>query len=161
MTILDGLMLATLLLSGLISLIRGLIREVLSLLAYIVAIAGCVWAGGWVVEALASIITIPLVRAAVGYGGLFVVLMLLMSLINALIVKGVHAAGLADVDRGLGGLFGMTRGMLLILLFVMVARVTPLVNHSAWRDSLFVPMAESGLQRLRPWLPGGLAEFIR
>lgn len=161
MTSLDGLILATLVISGLISLVRGLIREVLSLLAYIVAVVGCLWIGTSVTQSLSNLIALPLLRSIAGYGLVFVVLMLVMSLINSLIVKTVHAAGLSDVDRGLGGIFGMARGLLLVMLFVVIGRSTPLIHHPAWQNSLFIPVTQTWLQRIQPNLPQPLFDFVR
>jgi membrane protein required for colicin V production len=61
----------------------------------------------------------------------------------------------------LGALFGLARGVLLLLALVMLAGLTPLPRQSWWRQALFAPPLETAVVALKPWLPAALAQRLQ
>ncbi|MEI6722145.1 MAG: CvpA family protein, partial [Betaproteobacteria bacterium] len=64
-------------------------------------------------------------------------------------------------DRGLGGLFGLARGVLIVLALVMVAGMTRLPQMDVWKDALLSPLAEAAVDTVRPFLPVDIAGKVK
>lgn len=157
MTAFDYALLAIVALSIVVSVLRGLIREILSLVGWIAAfVVATLFA-----ETVATFLTVlpphPVVRLIVAFLLLLLFAALGMALINWVIMRGVQAAGLQLADRGLGGLFGLARGLLIVLALVMVGGMTKLPEMDFWKQALFSPLAETAVTTIKPWLPVDIA----
>jgi len=75
--------------------------------------------------------------------------------------KLLRAVGLGPLDRFLGAVFGVARGVLLLLLCVLVAGLTPLPQQALWRQAWLAPPLETAVLAARPWLPPEVAKRIR
>lgn len=153
MTAFDYAVLAIVALSIVVSVLRGLIREILSLVGWIAAfVVATLFA-----ETVATFLTVlpphPVLRLIVAFLLLLLFTALGMALINWAIMRGVQAAGLQLADRGLGGLFGLARGLLIVLALVMVGGMTKLPEMDFWKRALFSPLAETAVTTIKPWLP--------
>src|SRR5690349_2368320 len=73
------------------------------------------------------------------------------------LTKAVRAAGLGFVDRFLGSIFGLIRGVLLMVAFVFVAGLTPLPRMPWWQSAALVPPLVACVYALRPHLPAQIA----
>ncbi|MCB1980302.1 MAG: CvpA family protein [Burkholderiaceae bacterium] len=150
---LDWLVLALVLASLLLGAWRGLVYEVLSLLAWAAAFFIAQWfaadIAGW----------LPLgglsepVRFAAGFMGLFLATLFACSLVASLAKKLIEAVGLRPVDRVLGAAFGVVRAAVLLLVLGVVAQLTPVGQASWWVESASAPRIAQTLQILRPALP--------
>jgi membrane protein required for colicin V production len=69
------------------------------------------------------------------------------------LTKAVRAAGLGFVDRFLGSIFGLFRGIALMLAFVIVAGLTPLPRASWWQHSALVPPLVAAVSAMNPNMP--------
>lgn len=128
-------------LSTLISVIRGFIKEALSLLAWVAAFAVSMLFYEQVANTLLTdVITTPSLRYLAAWAGLFVAVLLATSIINYLIGKLVEASGLSGTDRLLGSLFGAARGLVIVMaILVMVPSVLPVKEDLWWHQSLLIP----------------------
>jgi membrane protein required for colicin V production len=72
----------------------------------------------------------------------------------------LKAVGLGWMDRILGGLFGIARGLLVVLFGVLVAGLTPLPQAVWWREALLAPPFETVVIAAKPWMPQELAKRI-
>ncbi len=133
---LDIALLAVLGLSAVFGAFRGLVREVLSLLAWIVAGWLALRYHGWLADRLVSVIAQEGLRQAAGFLLLFIAAIISVSLLNRLLSMLVHASRLGGIDRLLGFIFGALRGVMIGLVFVAVIDMTPLAESSAWSDSI-------------------------
>jgi membrane protein required for colicin V production len=161
MTALDYVVLGILGVSILLSLIRGLVREVLALLA---------WAAGFIAASVfaadLSALLPPEVpderlRLLAAFAGVFIAVLLLMSLLAMLVSKLVKSAGLGLEDRLLGGVFGLARGLLVVLVLVLAAGFTSLPREAVWRDAVLSGPLEACAARVKTWLPPRFAQRIR
>lgn len=160
MTVFDYVVIAVVGLSILLSVIRGLVREILALLAWVVAFLAANFFAGPLATLLPDEMSNVEVRLLVGFGAAFVVVLLSMSLLAMFAAKLVKNAGLGMEDRVLGGVFGLARGMLVVVVLVLLAGLTALPKQPVWREAVFSKPLESFVGRVKPWLPGGLSQRI-
>ncbi len=160
MTIFDYLVVFVIVCSIIISMMRGAVKEILSLLSWIVAF----FVASNYCEALATLLpeTLPgsTARLIVAFLVLFVGIKILMSLLNGAIAALVKASGLTVVDRALGSIFGAARGSLLVLATVLLCGMTAIPQQDFWKAALFGATAESAALTVLPYLPGGMASHI-
>jgi membrane protein required for colicin V production len=160
MTVFDYVVIAIVGLSMLLSVIRGLVREVLALLAWVVAFLAANFFAGPLATLLPAEMSNVEVRLLVGFGAAFAVVLLSMSLLAMFASKLVKNAGLGVEDRMLGGVFGLARGMLVVMVLVLLAGLTSLPRQPVWREAMLSKPLELFAGRVKPWLPGGLSQRI-
>jgi len=156
----DYLVLAILLVSALLGLARGLIKEILSLCAYLAAFLGAVWWGPPVSDWLMAYLENPLLRTGVAYLVVFLIILLLVGLVNMTLATLIQKTGLTPADHGLGAMFGFLRGLLLVLTLVILAGYTELPRESWWVDARLSGASVQAVQHLKQWLPPSLASWL-
>lgn len=155
---LDIVVIGILLLSMLFGLWRGLINEVLSLLGWPIAI---------VVSRLSAASIAPLlpitqeeVRVTAAYALVFIAVLIVWSIVARIIAKLLKAIGSDWTDRALGGLFGVLRGGLVVLVLVWLAGLTRAPEQNFWRGSLTGKTLEDVALLTKGWLPDTIAQRI-
>lgn len=161
MTPFDYFVLAVMAISLLVGGTRGVVSEILALLAWVAAfIAARMWAVT-VGNLLLAELPDPLWRQLAGFVAVFVGMLIAFALLRWMVTLMLKAAGLRPLDRMLGALFGVARGVLVLLVLVLLAGLTPLPQQQWWRQALFAPPLETGVLAVRPWLPPELAKRIQ
>ncbi|MDQ2989001.1 MAG: CvpA family protein [Pseudomonadota bacterium] len=161
MTIFDYLVLFVLLASVVISTMRGLVKEILSLVSWVVAFVVANAYGAQLAPMLPAMIPGEAVRLMVAFVALFLGVRVLMGLLTLAIDALVKASGLSLADRGLGGLFGLARGIVIVLFAVILSGMTSIPQQDFWKDALLSPMAETGARTIKPFLPAALAQHVQ
>jgi membrane protein required for colicin V production len=160
-TIFDYLVLFVLIASVIISTMRGLVKEMLSLLGWIVAfVIANAW-GDSLAGLLPDVIPGHATRLIVAFLALFIGVRLLMMLLIMAIDAVIKASGLSLADRGLGGLFGLARGFVLVLAGVLVCGMTAIPQQAFWKDALLSPLAETAARTVKPFLPGEVGQHVK
>ena len=158
MTGFDYAVIAVILLSALLGWWRGLVYEVLSLLG---------WIAAWVVARKFAAIAAPYMpdmfgvesaKTAAAFVALFVATLIVGSVVTWLLSKLVNWVGLGWLDGLLGGLFGMLRGALLVLVLVVLAGMTSLPQGAFWRNAWSSKSLEGTALAIQTWLPQSVAE---
>jgi membrane protein required for colicin V production len=148
--------------SGMIGVLRGLVREVLSLIGWVAA----AWvayhyvgvAAGWMP---ASMPGGELGRHVLGFIVLFLGTVIVSALAGAVIGGILQTTGLKPADRGLGLIFGLLRGAVLVMVLVTLASFTRLPEEPFWRDAVSRPYVAQAMEAVRPWLPPELSKYVK
>ena len=130
--------------SGIISLIRGFIKETMSLVIWLAAFFVAMSFKEVFAELLVGLIELASMRQLAAWGILFVATLLLGAMVNFLLGKLVTSTGLGGTDRTLGLVFGVFRGLLIVLaLVVVVPKALPVDQDSCWTASQLIPLFQS------------------
>ena len=136
MTIFDYLVLFVLIASIVISTLRGLVKEILSLVSWVVAFVVANMFGAQLAALLPPAIPGEVMRLIVAFIALFIGVRLLM------------------------GLLMMARGIVIVLAGVIVAGMTDLPKQAFWKQALFSPIAETGVRTVKPYLPASVVQHV-
>lgn len=135
----DWAIVAIIIVSSLISLKRGFVKEALSLLTWILAGVVAWMFGGALAHYFAPYIDTPSAQVIAACVTLFVVTLLLGGLVNFLIGELIRVTGLSGTDRVLGMVFGAARGALLVVVLVGLVSLAPVQQDSWWQESNLLP----------------------
>lgn len=160
MTLFDYLVLFVLGCSIVISTLRGLMKEILSLASWVVSFFVANAYGEPLAKLLPDMVPGAITRLIFAFVVLFIGVRLLMLLLSMAVEAIVKSAGLTLADRGLGGLFGLARGLLIVLTGVLLCGMTAIPQQAFWKDALFSPLAETAARTAKPFLPGDLARHV-
>ncbi len=153
MTLFDFAVLAVVALSTLLAFIRGVVRELLAIAAWIVGFVAAIRCSGPIAELFSGLQMTPAARHVLAFVLILVAALLAGALLAWLLRSVVHAVGLGFVDRALGGLFGVARGALLVLIFVLFAGLTAMPKQDWWQNATLGPPLVALALALRPYLP--------
>ena len=148
MNILDYAIMVITVLSVLVGLWRGFVREAISLGVWVAAF--------WLAYALAGSVEVYLIGwisdEALRLGAAFVIIFLAVHMLGFVVsfvaLKLVKSVGLGSVDRAAGGGFGVLRAVVVISVAVLLAGFTPLKEEPFWTQSYFVDI----FQELLVWV---------
>lgn len=160
MTAFDYLVLLVMACSIIISTLRGLVREVLSLASWIVALVVANAYGEALATMLPEMIPGDSTRLIVAFIALFIGTRLLMALVARTLSEVIKVSGLTLVDRGLGSFFGAARGVVIVLAVVLLCGTTSIPQQAFWKEAVLSPWAEAAAQSVMPYLPGKFTEHV-
>jgi membrane protein required for colicin V production len=160
-TLFDYLTLFVLLASVIISTTRGVVREVLSLASWVAAFIVANLYGETLALLLPEMVPGALTRMIIAFVVLFIGTRLLMGLLILMCESLIKASGLSFVDRSLGSLFGVARGMLIVLSVVILCGMTAIPQQPFWKDAMLSPYAESAARSVKPFLPDEFARHVQ
>ena len=160
MAALDWAVVVVLLASVLLGLLRGLVYEVLSVLNWLAAFLLAQWfapaAAAWLPMAGGG----QAVRYAAGFVLVFIAALIIGGLVAWLVKKLVEAVGLRPVDRALGGVFGLVRGTVAVLVLAVVVHLTGWRNSGWWTESVTGDVATAALRGLKPVVPEKFGAYL-
>ena len=147
---LDIAILALIGVSTVIGLVRGLVREVLSLVAWVAAFWLALGFAGELAPYLDFVSDSEVVQSITAFVVLFVVALLVGALINHLVAIVIKSTGLTGTDRVLGMAFGLLRGVVLVAAIMVVGIVAERQGEDWWQDSELIAL----LEPVAVWLHG-------
>jgi len=152
------MLLAPLFVSGLLGVWRGVVREVMSVLAWVI---GVVLAGRFAAD-LAQLLPIngDVLPHAVAWVLVLLAVLIAAGLLARLLKQLLSVAGLGLADRLLGGVFGLVRGTMVLMLLVLVIGLTPFKKYPIWTSSQVVPLVQLLLEFVKPVLPVPLERLV-
>jgi membrane protein required for colicin V production len=150
MSWLDLTILAVIALSALISLIRGFVKESISLITWVIAGILAFRYFAPMSEFLEPFVSSPMIRSVAGFAVLFVSTLVIGAIINFIMSQLVSKTGLSGTDKALGVVFGGARGVLIVTMVVLLASLTPMPDAQWWQDSVLIDF----FQQLAEWVKG-------
>lgn len=160
MTLFDHAVLAITGFSVLLGIMRGLTREVIALASWGAAFLMATFYSGAAAPLLAQQIPDESWRALAAFIAVFFVVLIVMSLIGVLVSRLIKSAGLGFEDRVLGSLFGLARGLMVVLVLILLAGLTALPRQTVWKDAMLAAPLETLATVVKQWLPQNWAKFI-
>ncbi|MDH4480007.1 MAG: CvpA family protein [Rhodoferax sp.] len=157
---LDWIFGALLALSTVLGVLRGLVKEVFSLLTWIAAFVLAQRLAPHVAQWVNASGLSETLRYAAGFVIAFVGTLLVGSLLTMAIKGVLTAAGLRPMDRLLGAAFGAARGAVLLLAVTVVVSMTPLRTSETWLAARGPQISQAALSGLKPLLPSEFARFL-
>ena len=147
-------------LSLLLGVLRGLMREMISLAGWVGAFVLATAFSGIVSAQLPHSLG-PLLSGVLAFLLIFVGVLVASGLVGLVVSLLVRAAGMGFLDRLLGSVFGLARGLVIVLLAVLLAGLTPLPGEPFWRQAVLSGPFETVVLALRPYLPEGVAQRLK
>jgi len=151
----DYLLIGVVGLSVVLSLWRGFVREIISLIGLVAAFFAASRASGYAGDFLGKWIPNGTVSDIAGFALVFVLIMLVVGIIGMIIRKLVDMADLTATDRTLGIFFGAARGILLIALSFLIYTSYAKPDYSWMKTSLLTPYAIQAGDMLGEAIPEG------
>ncbi|WP_051206252.1 CvpA family protein [Oceanospirillum maris] len=153
----DWAILAILLLSAFFGGMRGMVRELISLSSWIAAILIAYAFGPKVSELFIGYIDNETIRSGVGFALTAIIVVIIGSLLAKVAGTLVSATGLSGFDRILGFIFGVVRGIAILIVLTAIVSLLPVNESGWWSESQFIPLLED----LRDQAAGLVDSFIR
>lgn len=135
---------------------RGFVYEVLSLFGWVVAYVVARWQAVNVAALMPTGLGMDAIKITVAFVLLFVATLIVSGVVVWLISKLIKSTGLGWIDS----LFGMLRGMLLVLMLVLLAGMTDLPQKPFWREAKLSKPLESVALASLIWLPDSVARRV-
>ena len=156
----DWILLAVLGLSLLLGLWRGIVQEVLSLAGWVAAFyvsqMYAPMAAAWLPMEGSS----QMLRYAAGFVVVFIAVLVATVLVSWVIKKLISAVGLGPLDRLLGSLFGLMRGVVILLAVTVLVGMTPMRETEGWREAQGAQWLQQFLHVLKPALPADFGKYL-
>lgn len=146
--------------SVLLAVLRGGIKEIVSLLTWILSF----WlARTYAVPAAALLpadVPTQELRLLAAFVGIVLATWFCSTLLRIAMSQLIKATGLDPIDRLIGAVFGVLRGSVIVLVLVLLAGLTSLPGDPAWRNAMFSPLFEAAAVVVLPYLPPEMSSRI-
>lgn len=146
--------------SVIISLVRGFVRESLSLAGLVAAIAASFYLSQPASQLLEGSVETPSLRLIIAVVVLFVVTLFSVAILNFFVGKLIKISGLSGTDRMIGVIFGVLRGVLVVAVLVVLASMTTLPEDPWWQASVLLGYFEQLVVLSKDYLPSDIAQYI-
>lgn len=127
-----------LLISIIIGIFRGFIREILSLASWLIALYIAWTFAEMGATYLEPYISQPPLRIVAAFAGIFIVALIVASIIGYVIYRLFALAGITGVDRSLGAVFGVARGVIIVAILILSAVYMDFASQPWWQGSKLV-----------------------
>ena len=157
----DLAIISVVVLFAVIGIIRGFIREVLSLLSWILAFWLAFTFADTTSHLLEPYIDAPVLRVIAAFAALFISALLALTIASFLIHKLLSVSGIRGTDRALGGLFGAVKGLVIIAALMLFAHETVLPQEKWWRTSILADHFQPLVWVIRDLLPPDMSKRLQ
>lgn len=157
----DYVIIGVIVLSAIIGLARGLIREAIALAVWVLALLAAWMFHAPVAAQLTPWIATPSVRMAAAVLLLVLGVLIAGAIVAYLLSVLVDKTGLTGTDRLLGLVFGVGRGTVLVALLVFLATLTPVVDDPWWAQSRLLPKFQLLADLMLDMIPPDLYDKVR
>lgn len=161
MTAFDHAVLGVMAASLLLGLWRGVVSEILALLAWVAGFVVARMFAADVAPVFGGLVPDATLRYVAGFATLFVGVLVVFSIGRLVLRLLLKAVGLGWADRALGAVFGIGRGVAVALVAVLLGGLTPLPKEPWWREAVLAPPLETAIIAAKPWLPAEVSKRVR
>lgn len=161
MTGFDYLVLSIIGLSVVLSVMRGLLVEILSLAGWVAAFFAAKTYANQVVPMMPTNIPTESLRILAAFLVLFFATLLVASLLSIALSAIFKKIGLGWLNRLLGAVFGLARGILIVCILVFLAGLTDAPKDERWRNAMFSAPIEALVNSLLPLVPINITKYIK
>lgn len=161
MTAFDYIVLAIIGLSVFLSIMRGMVKEVLSFVGWVAAFLVAKTYTVQLVPLLPKAIPTETLQYLAGFVILFLATLLISSLLAIALSQIFKTAGLGWVDSALGAVFGTLRGILIVGVLVLLGGLTDLPKEPVWRSAMFSAPLEAMVINAFPWMPKAMVDHVK
>lgn len=161
LTTIDFILLGVIFFSSLVSILRGFMKEMVSLMSWVAAFVISIFYSAHLAPLLPASIEIPSMRLAIAFIILFILTLLVGGVINAVLGVLVKKTGLSGTDRSIGVVFGMVRGVFLVSVLILLGSLTPMPQDPWWKGSQVIHHLTPVALWLRDLLPNDLAQNFK
>jgi len=153
----DLVVLAVLAVSGMLAFLRGLVREVLGLGAWVVAavVASSYGLFSYTEPYVRQQFSDPTTAAIVAFGGVFLIVLIVCWIIASNVAGAIQRSALGGLDRTLGLVFGLARGVVLLsVVYILVGMAIPIEQWPApFTNARALPVVHRGAAWLADHVP--------
>lgn len=161
MTSFDYAVLTIIGLSIIFSVMRGMVREVLAILGWVAAF----YVGRTYTDQILPMMPVDIptesLRVLAAFLVLFLATLLLTSLLGIALSAIIRKVGLGWLNRLLGAMFGVIRGLLIVCVLIFLAGLTSVPQDARWRNAMFSAPIEALVISILPWIPENIAKHIK
>ena len=161
MSLLDLIVVLVLVLAVVRGLMRGMIDTLFSLVAWILAFVLSKWGAVWVAPLLPIGVESTGIRYFAGFAVVFLVVLIGVLLLGHGLATLVRAVGLGSVDKVLGGVLGLAKGLVILTGFTLAAGLTSLPRTDFWKQAMLSGSLQAMAQRALPLVPKDVAKYVR
>jgi membrane protein required for colicin V production len=158
MNAVDLAVLVVIALSAVFAFARGFVREALSIVAWFGAALITLYGFAYVDAIVGHFVKTPLLAELMTGAGLFIVSLIGLTVLTGYIAGLVNSSALSPIDRTLGLIFGVVRGLVLVSLAYLVIDISlPPTERPGWlQNARSEPFLAQGADMLRGMLPPSL-----
>jgi membrane protein required for colicin V production len=158
MNALDFTIVGVVALSAVFAFARGFVREALSIVAWVGAALITLYGFAYAYGAVIRFVTTPLLADLIAGAGLFVASLIILTILTGYIARFVSSSALSPIDRTLGLIFGLARGLVLVSLAYLVLDISlPANDRPGWiKEAKSERLLAKGADMLRNALPESL-----
>jgi len=134
---------------------RGFVSETLSIFAWIAAAFAALWFGPWLAHLMRDMISPPWLGVLVGYGAVFLVVVIPLSFVSYRFSEGVKKSQVSAIDRALGGAFGVVRALAIIgIAYLVFSAIVPIPSQPGWiADARLLPLIQGSAEVVASLVP--------
>ncbi len=156
----DYAIIAILVVSAGISVLRGFLREAISLLGWVFAFWLALTFADDVSGLFARYVSQPSIRHALAFFTIVMGTLIITAIVMYFVRLIVDKTEITGTDRALGIIFGIARGIVIVAILVLFAGLTALPKDPWWRESTFIPHFQVLAVELQSLLPPEVASLF-
>lgn len=160
MNVFDYVVSGIFLVSIVLSIFRGFVREALSIAGWVIAFIVASAYSSLFEQFLPAEIAGETLRISIAFVLTFLSVLLITALATMLLAALIKGIGLGFIDRLFGSVFGFLRALVIVTLLALIAGLTTIPNQPFWQQAVLSRPLEAIVIQVLPWLPNDLSKRI-
>lgn len=144
-----------------VSMMRGVVKEVLAIIGWVAAFYTAKTYATQLMPLLPADIPTEQLRVLAAFLILMLAVLLIANLLTIALSSIIRKIGLNWLNRFLGAAFGFARGLIIVMILVFLAGLTKFPKQPAWTNAMFSPGLEMLVKKVMPMLPLAITKYIQ